>query len=122
MPQKTVEVFVPRGPVQRNKILQQALAQVREELPPTLTCDAEITGAESRSDDHEVPGTTYTVTIDYTERAIGNASALPAGTFAASFGGDDEDEKRDGVDKALDATAEEPIDALKAIGKAPKGA
>lgn len=120
MPQKSVEVFMPRGQVQRNKILQAALAQVRDELPPTLTCDAQITDAVTRPDDHEVPGTTYTVLIDYTERA-GNHAALPAGTFAAAFGGDEDDEVVDGVDKALDATETETADALKAIGKAPKG-
>ncbi|SKU71886.1 Uncharacterised protein [Mycobacteroides abscessus subsp. massiliense] len=122
MPQKTVEVFIPRGPVQRNKVLQLALAQVRDELPPTLSCDAEITGATSRPDDHETPGTVYEVTIDYTERGAGaNHSVLPVGTFAASFGGEDDEQDRDGVDKALDATDVETLDALKAVGQAPSG-
>lgn len=121
MPQKTVEVFIPRGPVQRNRVLQLALAQVRDELPPTLTCDADITGATSRPDDHETPGTVYEVTIDYTERGASNHAVLPVGTFAASFGGEDDDE-RDGVDKALDATDVETLDALKAVGQAPSGA
>lgn len=121
MPQKTVEVFIPRGPVQRNRVLQLALAQVRDELPPTLTCDAEITDANTRPDDHEAPGTVYTVTVDYTERGVGNHGVLPAGTFAASFGGEDDEDGRDGVDKAIDATDVEPLDALKAIGQAPSG-
>lgn len=122
MPQKTVEVFIPRGPVQRNRVLQLALAQVRDELPPTLTCDADITGADTRPDGHDAPGTVYTVTVDYTERGVGNQAVLPAGTFAASFGGESDDEARDGVDKAIDATDVETLDALKAIGQAPSGA
>jgi hypothetical protein len=116
MPSKTVEVFIPRGPVQRNKVLQAALAQVRDELPPTLHCDAKITGADKRPDEHEQPGTTYTVTIDYTERGVGNASVLPVGTF-----GYQADDEADGVDKALDAVALETVDALKAAGQAPSG-
>jgi hypothetical protein len=48
MPSKSVDVFIPRGPVQRNKVLQAALAHVRDELPSTLSCDAKITGAEKR--------------------------------------------------------------------------
>lgn len=123
MPQIDVPVFVPRGPVQRNKVLQAALAKVRETLPPTLTCDAKITGAESRPDEHEKPGTEYTVTIDYTERGVGasgNASVLPAGTFGHSTVADEDDADIDGVEKALDALApedaSEAVAALKAAG------
>ena len=56
MPSKSVAVFIPRGPVQRNILRQAALPQVRDELPPTLACDAKITGAEKRPDNHEQPG------------------------------------------------------------------
>jgi hypothetical protein len=115
MPTLDVPVFIPRGPVQRNKILQLALAKVRDTLPPTLTCDAKISKADRRPDEHEQPGTDYTVTIDYTERGTaGNASVLPAGTFGHDKVTDGEDADIDGVDKALDAVTVEPQDAINA--------
>jgi hypothetical protein len=61
----------------------------------------------------------YTVTIDYTERGVGNASVLPAGTFGASIG--DDDDEADGIDKALDAVSVETVDVLKAAGQGPSG-
>ncbi|WNM74170.1 hypothetical protein SEA_NERGAL_79 [Mycobacterium Phage Nergal] len=118
MPTLDVQVFVPRGPVQRNKVLQAALAKVRDTLPPTLTCDARITGADKRPDDHDKPGTEYTVTIDYTERgtgAQGNASTLPAGTFGYSQVVDDDDADIDGVEKALDAMSTDTAAAVAAL-------
>lgn len=123
MPTLDVQVFVPRGPVQRNTVLKMALAEVRDTLPPTLTCDAQITAADPRPDGHEQPGTTYTVTIDYTERgASSNTSVLPAGTFGYSTVADDEDADIDGVEKAFDALApSDATDALKASGQAPEG-
>lgn len=123
MPSVDVKVFVPRGPVQRNQVLKRALAEVRDTLPPTLTCDAAITSSDKRPDDHATPGTVFTVTITYTERgsgASGNASVLPAGTFGHSTVADTEDADIDGVEKAFDALdstdASAEIAALKAAG------
>lgn len=124
MPTQDVQVFIPRGSVQRNTVLKLAIAKAKDSLPPTLTCDAQITGAVSRPDDHEQPGTDYTVTIDYTARGEGasNASVLPAGTFGHSTVADVDDADIDGVEKALDALAPgDASDALKAAGQAPTG-
>lgn len=121
MPAVDVDVFEPRGPVQRNKVLQAALAKARPSLPPTLECDAQIHGAVRRPDDHDVPGTDYTVRITYTERTVGSAAAaLPVGTFGYRAV-DDEDSDIDGVEKALDAVEETTTDALNATGQAPSG-
>ncbi|QFG08930.1 hypothetical protein PBI_MALAGASYROSE_82 [Mycobacterium phage MalagasyRose] len=116
MPKLDVQVFIPRGPVQRNHVIKAALNKVRNDLPPTLTCDAQITGHDRRPDDHEQPGTDYTVTIDYTERGEGQPTpgVIPVGTYGATA--DDEDDV-DGVDAALDAVSvDNAAGALKAAG------
>ncbi|MGH3956461.1 MAG: hypothetical protein ACRDTI_20745 [Mycobacterium sp.] len=94
MASKTVQLFIPRGNINKHELFKMAIGLA--DLPPTLTAEASITSATSRPDDHEQPGTDFEITINYTER--GQGATLVAPSFpAGSWGGaadsvDDEDD------------------------------
>jgi hypothetical protein len=70
------KVWVARGKVTRNSILQRALVQVRDEIPVVYEMSSDITHDEPKEQDGQ-PGREYTVTITYTPRATTSLNAEP---------------------------------------------
>ncbi|GLE59552.1 hypothetical protein NJBCHELONAE_48650 [Mycobacteroides chelonae] len=91
MASKTVQLFIPRGNINKHELFKMAIGLA--DLPPTLTAEATITSATRRPDDHEQPGTDFEITIDYTERGEGAtlvAPAFPAGSWGGAVDSVDE--------------------------------
>ena len=98
MPAITTEVRVPTGPIQKTAVLQAAITQVRNTLPPTRKLDADITD-HRRDGDHAI----FTDTITY-ERGTTAAKADALKDLPGVFGHiDDDTTDGDATAKALAA-------------------
>jgi hypothetical protein len=69
-------VWAPAGGVAKASVLQAAIQSVRDAIPVVYDLDAEITGAKKSKQDG-ADGTSFEVTITYTEREMAGSKKDP---------------------------------------------